>query len=239
MEDVVLTDTLLVDGGVVATTSVAIGTVPPNEGRRVVLDVLVPETGSTLENQLDYAICATHPCTKVVTPIRGAGIYINEVVVEPQRDWDDSGAGGNGVAFDDMPGSAIAPDPSVTAADQWIEFITNTGSPAELTNYTLSFTDASGTPQTVTLGPANLVTSAGTPYVLVGAPGNISRTSVIQLRDTTNRVVDEIDLAAISAKVGFATGVGNEALARVPDGRHTNGVDDFARRPATIRKQNQ
>jgi hypothetical protein len=163
---------------------------------------------------------------------------INEVVVEPQRDWDDSGAGGNAVPFDGTPGTSIAPNAAVTAADQWIEFLTNTGTPAELTNFTLSFTDASGVAQTVTLGPGNLITSAGSPYVLIGAPGSIGRNSIVQLRDTANAVVDEVDLSVVHAALGFATGAANEAVARTPDGFDTGAAGDFSRRPATIRKPN-
>jgi len=128
--------------------------------------------------------------------------------------------------------------PSVTLGDQWIEFLTNTGSPDELKNFTLSFTDTSGTAQTVTLSPANLISSAGSPYVLLAAPGSIGRNSVVQLRDTTNTVVDEVDLSAVHAAVGFATGVANEAVARTPDGFDTGAASDFKRKPASIRKLN-
>ena len=234
--DVSVTDTLLFNGTVKDTRTLFIGTVPPNEGRRLVIPVTAPVTSGVLENQLDFTGCLIHPCMKVVLPVRGP--IINELVVEPQRDWDDSGLGGNGVPFDNTPGAGVAPAPAVTAGDQWIEFLTNTGSPAELTNYTLSFTDTSGTPHSVTLGPGNLISTAGSPYVLIGAPGGIAPGSLVQLRDTTNTVVDEVDLAAVHAALGFATGVGDEAIARAPDGFDTGAVTDFTRKPATIRKPN-
>jgi hypothetical protein len=238
IDNIVLFDTLLADGAIVETTSVPIGSLAPNQGQRVVLTVTAPATATELENQLDWIGCPTHPCSSVVRPI--GGILINEVVVEPQRDWDDSGAGGNGVPFDDAPGSGVAPDAAVTSGDQWIEFITNTGTPFELTNFTLSYTDLSGTARAVTLGPSNLITFPTAAYVLFPAPpGGISRTSVIQLRNTVNGVVDEIDLGAISAAVGFATGVNDEAVARQVDAFDTNSASDFTRRPATIRKRNQ
>jgi PKD repeat protein len=236
MDDVQVTDTLQFNGATVGTQQVALGSIPPNEGRRVVLDVVVPATPGVLENDIDFTTCLTHPCDKVVLPVRRP--LINELVVEPQRDWDDSGSGGNGVPFDDTPGTGVAPSPSVTLGDQWIEFLTNTGSPDELKNFTLSFTDTSGTAQTVTLSPANLISSAGSPYVLLAAPGSIGRNSVVQLRDTTNTVVDEVDLSAVHAAVGFATGVANEAVARTPDGFDTGAASDFKRKPASIRKLN-
>ena len=237
MDDVIVTDTLLFNGAVVGTPQqVNLGSIPPNEGRRVVLDVAVPATPGVLENDVDFTACTIHPCVKVVLPVRRP--LINELVVEPQRDWDDSGGGGNGVLFDDTPGTSVAPSPSVTPGDQWIEFLTNTGSPAELTNFTLSFTDTSGTAQTVTLSAANLISSAGSPYVLLGAPGGIGRNSIVQLRDTTNTVVDEVDLSVVHAAIGFATGVANEAVARTPDGFDTGAASDFKRKPASIRKLN-
>lgn len=163
---------------------------------------------------------------------------INEVVVEPQRDWNDSGPGGDGVPFNNVPGTAVAPAPTVNVADQWLEFRTNTGSPLELTNWTLSFTDASLTPVTVTLTPANLSTVAGSPYVIFVPPTGVSTTSVITLSDNTGLVVDTVSLPAIIGALGPATGVANEAIARVPDGNQSHSVTDFARRPASIRGVN-
>jgi hypothetical protein len=235
-DEVSVTDTLLFNGAVINTRTLVIGSLAPNEGRRLIISLTVPTTSGVLENRVDATTCGVHPCVSVVVPVRRP--VINELVVEPQRDWDDSGAGGNSVPFDDAPGTSVAPNAAVTAADQWIEFLTNTGSPAELTNFTLSFTDASGAAQTVTLGPGNLITLAGSPYVLIGAPGSIGRNSIVQLRDTTNAVVDEVDLSAIHAALGFATGVVDEAVARTPDGIDTGAAGDFTRRPATIRKPN-
>ena len=235
VDNVTVTDTVLFNGAVVDTKTLAIGSIPQNQGRRVIMDVTAPVTAGVLENRLDIAGCVS-PCTKVVVPVRRP--VINEVVVQPQHDWNDSGAGGNGVPFDDTPGSSVAPAPAVTTADQWIELLTNTGSPDELRNWTLEFTSTTGVPIVVTLGPANLMTSAGSPYVLVAAPGDVGVDSVIRLRDTTSAVVDEIDLGAIQAAVGHATGVSDEAVARTPDGFDSGAVTDFTRKPATIRKPN-
>ena len=48
--------------------------------------------------------------------------------------------------------------------------------------------------------------AAGGHGVLIGAPGSIGRNSIVQLRDTTNAVVDEVDLSVVHAALGFATG---------------------------------
>jgi hypothetical protein len=163
---------------------------------------------------------------------------INEIVATPIRDWNDSGPGGNGVPFDDAPGSNVAPSGDVTVADQWIEIRTLTGSPAELNNWTLSFTDTSGASATMTLTPAMLKTN-GTVYMIIGAPpGGVAPTSIVTLKDTTNQLIDSINLAAIAAALGPATGVGDEAIARVPDSVSTGQAADFQRRAASIGKPN-
>jgi hypothetical protein len=162
---------------------------------------------------------------------------INEVVVEPQRDWNDSGAGGNGTPFDDVPGTGTVATGDVTLADQWLEFLTNTGSPDELRNWTLEFTDTNGVQQTITITPTMLRSNGGQ-YLVLGAPGDMSPTSVLILRDTTNQTVDRVDLGAIRAALGPATGVNDEAVARVPDGIQTNQAGDFKRRAASIGKLN-
>jgi hypothetical protein len=171
------------------------------------------------------------------TPVPTATTLINEIVVEPQRDWDDSGGGG-GIPFDDITTSATAPSAAITAADQWIEIFSPSASPAALNNWTLTFTNLSGALTTLTITPA-MVTSNGSQYLVIGAPGGIAPTSLLTLRDSTNQVVDEVNLAPITAALGAATGIGNETVARIPDVLDTNQPTDFQRRPATIGKPNQ
>ena len=131
-----MTDTLLFNGAVVDTPSWS-----ASARFRRTKDVEWCSTSrfrrppGVLENDVDFTACTTHPCVKVVLPVRRP--LINELVVEPQHDWNDSGGGGNGMLFDDTPGTSVAPSPSVTPGDQWLELLTNTGSPAELTNWTL------------------------------------------------------------------------------------------------------
>jgi hypothetical protein len=163
---------------------------------------------------------------------------INEVVVEPQRDWNDSGAGGNATPFDDLPGSGSPLSAAVTIADQWIEFLTNTGTAEELRNWTLDFTDTMGAPQSITIVPSMLKSTVGSPYVVLGTPGNIDPMSVLVLRDPTHRAVDSVDLGAIQTSLGPATGLTDEAIARTPDGFQTNQPGDFARHAASIGKWN-
>jgi hypothetical protein len=135
---------------------------------------------------------------------------INEVIVEPQ---------GGGT-------------------DQFIEFYTNTGTADELRNWTLEFTDKLGLVKTLTLIPSDL-TMHGRYAVLKNPPGGLLITSTLILRDTVHSINDQIDLAAIQAVTGFATGVSDEALARIPDGINTRQSSDFKRRPSTIGLINQ
>src|SRR5581483_9275769 len=155
-------------------------------------------------------------------------------VVEPQRDWNDSGAGGNGKAFDAMPGSGTAPSPSVTAGDQWVEILTNTGTVAELLNWKLEFTDTSGHVVDLVLGGTNLFTTTGSPYIVIGNPGGIALTTTVTLIDPSGATVDAVNLAAVHAAIGLdALGVADESVARSPDGLNTHSVADFKRKAAT------
>ncbi|MFQ5706800.1 MAG: hypothetical protein ACE5HO_05080 [bacterium] len=66
-------------------------------------------------------------------------IVINEVVTSPQNDWNDS-AGGNGVAYDNLPGTG-----TIDVADEWIELYNNDTTAVDLTTGTgweLIMTDA-------------------------------------------------------------------------------------------------
>jgi hypothetical protein len=164
---------------------------------------------------------------------------INELVEQPQRDWDDSGTGGNGKAFDAAPGSSIAPSPAVTLGDQWLEILTNTGTIAELDTWTLEFSDASGAMVDLILGPKNLFRTPGSPYIVIGNPGGIGPTSLVKLIDSSGAVVDTVDLAAVHAAIGLnALGAADESVARSPDGLNSHSATDFKRKAATLGTKN-
>ncbi|MEQ1868665.1 MAG: papain-like cysteine protease family protein [Vicinamibacterales bacterium] len=250
--DVVVRDDLFstvpgscVAGALISSQTVTVISLAAHESRRLTVSFPVPPGAASVVDIPVLVSAKTSSGSSVsslsatTTTTTGASLctrrpVINEVVVTPQRDWNDSGGGGNGVAFDAIPGTGVAPSPAVTSADQWVELLTNTGTPAELLNWTLEFTNAVGVPVTVTLGPSTLKTTAGSPYVLIGAPGGIAVGSIVKLVDPTLAVVDEIDLGAIHSAVGSATGVGDESLARTPDGFDSNSTSDFVRKPASI-----
>lgn len=67
-------------------------------------------------------------------------VVINEVVTDPQRDWNDS-EGGNGTAYDPVPGTGL-----IDADDEWIELYNNDEVALDLTEnggWTLIMTDGS------------------------------------------------------------------------------------------------
>jgi len=172
-------------------------------------------TGIQQFAQAMTSVCLPPNCPTTVTNIIPPWLcaplpMINEVIVEPQ-------AG---------------------SVDQFIEFYTNTGTADELRNWTLEYTDKLGTTKKLTLVPSDL-TMHGRYAVLKNPPGGILATSVLTLRDTVHTINDKVDLGAIQAVTGFATGVSDEALARIPDSINTLNITDFKRRPSTIGSINQ
>jgi len=130
----------------------------------------------------------------------------------------------------------VVVEPKGIPADQFIEIYTNTGSPFELRNWTLEFTDIHGLNIVLTLNASTMVMSGR--YAIIKNPGDMDKSTSITLRDTTHRTIDTVDLAAIQAAIGFATGLSNEAIARIPDGINTFRITNFQRQPASIGGQN-
>jgi hypothetical protein len=164
-------------------------------------------------------------------------VLINEVVVDPKQDWNDSGGDGDGIPFNDKPGSSIAPSTNVTTSDQWVE-VTNIGAPVDLTGWTLTFVGSGGTVETVLLGTTILAPGQ---YLVLGHPGGVVMPvdTKLSIQDPAGLDMDQIDLGVIRGLVGPATGVNNEALARIPDGIDTDQPSDFGRRTSSIGSTNQ
>jgi hypothetical protein len=167
----------------------------------------------------------------VTSPPLGPMVLINEVVVEPMLDWSDS-LGGDGIPFNSAPGTGVP-----NTADQWVE-ITNIGGLVDLSGWTLGFTDPMGASVTVTLGATLLGPGQ---YLVLGAPGapvGMFVSTSVTLRDASGLVVDTVDLLAVHALVGLATGVSDEAVVRLFNSSDTGQPTDFKRRAATIGAQN-
>lgn len=176
---------------------------------------------------------------------------INEVVTDPQHDWNDSD-GGNGVAFDDIPGSG-----PVTETDEWIELVNASPITGSIAYWSLVMYDT--TPATETLGAGNAVfvferggsldSVSPWEHVVIGNPaGSMNNHVWIRLLDDRGIVVDEVELGnrdfkgngvGDEAPDGDAHGIGDEAVMRIPDGADTdNDAADFFKQPATIGRAN-
>ncbi|MDZ7362589.1 MAG: lamin tail domain-containing protein [candidate division KSB1 bacterium] len=182
-------------------------------------------------------------------------IVINEIVTDPQRDWNDS-AGGNGVAFDRTPGSG-----TITDTDEWLELF-NAGSTAvdltegagwsiEFINGTtalLNFKTPGSTVLRFSAGGAVTNFKTGEYLVVGNPPGAINNNVFIVLKDASGAVVDDVEIGDDfegdgngdgapdgGADGGNATSPADEAVARVPNAVDTgNDIADFAQQLATI-----
>jgi hypothetical protein len=179
-------------------------------------------------------------------------IVINEVVTDPQHDWDDT-AGGNGTPFDNVPGNG-----TISTADEWIEIHNHDSVPIDLTGWTVEFIDT--TPATLDFAnPVGvvLVFSGGGSvtnfqpgeYLTVGnPPGSMNNTVYVVLRDAAVYLVDDVEIGDDpegdglgdgapdgTGSDGNATGPEDESIARFPDSIDTDDdVADFRKQAATI-----
>jgi hypothetical protein len=166
-----------------------------------------------------------------------AHVVINEIVADPQRDWNDT-AGGN-APFDATPGTG-----TVSGADEWIELLNASGAIVDLSGWTLVMTD--GTPATQLIGTGDAVLSFSSggalaafqadEYLVVGNPkGDLNNTVTVELRDAQGLLVDRVALGGDGGgPSGNATGSDDEAIARVPNGTDTDDdAADLSARPPT------
>ncbi len=180
-------------------------------------------------------------------------VVINEIVTDPQQDWSTNGFDGT-----------IAGG-SVTGSDEWIELYIGTDS-VNLTGWTLRIEDGTDSQDGIitTSGPFGdavyfsnnsgefVNTRSGDLYVLGNATGEMDDDVIITLRDASGSIVDQVELGDDiasdgagdgapdgTANGGAATGISDEAIARIPNGADTgNDVTDFAAVPASLGSTN-
>lgn len=177
-------------------------------------------------------------------------VLINEVVTDPQQDWStndfDGTIGGNTVSSSDT--------------DEWVElYIGTTG--INLTGWTISLEDGSGdiVDQSLVAGGAFSTSnylSSGSGYfentetgdfLVLGNPsgsGTVQMNNDVQvtLKDASGNTIDQVKLGGGSGEApsGSATGISDEAIARIPNGTNTaNNTSDFIAGPATLGEANQ
>ena len=183
------------------------------------------------------------------------GIVINEVVVDPQQDWNDS-EGGDGVDFNGIPGTG-----SVTTSDEWIEIYNASNQSFDLTNWTLEMIDTSPEVHVIGSGtgteilfPATATISNFTPgtYLIIGNPvGSNNNECYFVLKNALGNIIDDVEIGDDPAGDGDGNGapdpgedgnaddISNEAVARFPNGADTDDDPaDFTKQAATIGSNN-
>ena len=165
-----------------------------------------------------------------------AHVVINEIVADPQRDWNDSAEGAT--PFDATPGAG-----TITGADEWIELYNASGAVVDLSGWTLVMTDGTPATEPIGTGDAVLVFSAGGAvasyqageYLIIGNPkGDLNNTVSIELYDARGLLVDQVALGGDGGPSGNATSSEDEAIARVPSGADSDDdAADFSARPPT------
>ena len=149
-------------------------------------------------------------------------IVINEFVVDPEQDWDNSGTTNQG-------------------SDEWFELYNKGKKPIDLTGWTLSLIDT--TPVTE---PLSGIINPGEYVVILNPAGQQNIDGRIELIDSQGNVVDAVSYGDFddgnvsdNAPSGSAQSAKNECLARNPDGHDTNQDNlDFIKEECTFGASN-
>lgn len=167
------------------------------------------------------ASCISRPDPVTVV---GPGPIITEMVLAPQRDWNDS-AGGNGIAFDETPGEG-----AVDAADVWIEVMRTTSA---TTGWKVRLKDAAGHTYEKPLPAPD---PSRQTQLLTGWNLGASPVVLVELVDGSETVRASFDIVAMEQELGPATGPENESLTWSIYGTPGAPTQQFLRRPATINR---
>jgi hypothetical protein len=144
------------------------------------------------------------------------------MVLNPQRDWNDS-SGGSAVPFDDQPGNG-----TIDANDIWIEI---TGGTTGTETWEVCLVDAVNARICRPLGPP---TTTSQTRLLTGFGAAVLPIARVEVVDTASLVRQTLDITAIEAALGTATGLNDESLTWSIYGSPTLLFQQFVRRPATI-----
>jgi len=157
-------------------------------------------------------------------------VRISELVTDPQQDHSEN-AGGNGIAFDSVPGTG-----TVSTVDEFIELFNAGSSTVDLSGYRLWMED--GTDAVFSFddpGSAVVRFSAGSAvggllpggFALIGnPPGSLNNRVDVSLLDAAGDLVDLLSVAD-----GNASGIADESVQRVWTGESL--LDRVVRGPIT------
>lgn len=182
-------------------------------------------------------------------------VVINEVIVDPQQDWNDS-EGGDGIEFNGVPGTG-----AITTSDEWIELYNASGQSLDLSGWILEMADT--TPETHVIGSgsgtevvfpstASITNFLPGAYLIIGNPvGSNNNECYFILRDASSIIIDDVEIgddpagdgegngAPEPGENGDADSTANEAIARLPNGIDTdNHPADFVQQTATLGSDN-
>lgn len=150
-----------------------------------------------------------------------SAIKINEFVVDPKTDWDESG--------------------TIGPSDEWIELFNEDTIPVNLTDWKLLLVDSS--PANQTLGGTIAI---GEHLVILNPTGDLTMNGQIILYNSIGEKIDSVtygdwddDNIEDNAPDGDANNASDECLARIPDGADSdNDLQDFQKVAGTYGKSN-
>jgi hypothetical protein len=225
--------------------------------------IVPPTSTSTATATRTATFTATRTSTAVATATAtqpGSStsglVLINEVVTDPQQDWNDN-SGGDRIIFNNVPGNG-----SVTDADEWIELY-NAGTTAinlqagtgwtltmtDSATFTINFLSASGTSVFVFSNGGSLTNFQPGEYLVIGNPPDAMNNDVyLALRDPNGALIDDVEIGDNpeadatgdgapdgGTSNGNANSAADESVGRTPNARDTdNDIADFAREAASI-----
>lgn len=179
-------------------------------------------------------------------------VFINEVVTDPQQDWATNG-------FDGTIGGG-----SVTPSDEWIELYIDSDS-INLTNWEFSIDGDTNVLANQANGgifdvlnyisnspDGSFVNTREGDYIILGDPtGDMNLNLFLTLSDAEGNSVDDVEIGdddesdgddgapSGGSSNGSATGVSDEAIARIPNATDTNNdINDFEATIATLGRAN-
>ncbi|HMQ51222.1 MAG TPA: lamin tail domain-containing protein [Anaerolineae bacterium] len=182
-----------------------------------------------------------------VTPLPSM-VVINEVVTDPQQDWSSNN-------FNGVPGAG-----TISSIDEFIELLIKTDG-LDLTGWTLDLLDGSNVSGDLTavgafdvsnyLGTGTFTRTVAGDYLVLGnvtGSGQMSNDILLVLKDHTGQIIDQVEIGSDpqgdgpadgapdgTAIGGDASGLGNEAVFRYPNGTDTdNDVADFRAGPVSL-----
>ncbi|MBI3017719.1 MAG: hypothetical protein HYY62_06990 [Deltaproteobacteria bacterium] len=199
---------------------------------------LQDEGGNKLSESLEFQMKTGGELSQVQLAVtlpllsnRTPQVVINEVVLDPKKDWNDDTAGGNGIPFDSVFGSSAA-----DTGDQWIELYNATNQVLDISEWTVVDQKqnkvicqiGSGQCREIYNLGGNHISFMPGEFLVMGGWAEALPTNVELVLKDGSTVIDEIHISD-----GEASDENEEAIARKTTGI-SKEVDDFRKEKSTI-----